>query len=342
MTKTPPQWQKHHHTTTKTQPHHTNTTTKTPPNHHKNTTTETPPQKHHHKEHHKNTTTPPQKRHHKNTTTRTPPPKHHHKNTKTPPHHHKKHHHKNIKALPHHHKNTTTKTPPNHTTTKTSPHKHHHKNTTTKTPPHHHKNTTPRELERKQAQRPQTPPKKNAPQKKKKIPKTSPHPLFHGFMMFHDVSCFFCLCSSCKLQLHATRRSICSWKWFGSQVLSQEGWVAHFKSAHLQSKGWKWWCCLRDGQGHSVGPQESHTWCKMILEWTATAAYCTSCFFNRNNVSVSRFSRKFVSRIFHFREFGEFVFFKFFSNLSLNSQGKGPLPSRRWWVARCMKVLGRL
>ena len=32
MTKTPPQWQKHHHTTTKTQPHHTNTTTKTPPN----------------------------------------------------------------------------------------------------------------------------------------------------------------------------------------------------------------------------------------------------------------------------------------------------------------------
>ena len=163
--------------------------------------------------------------------------------------------------------------------------------------------------------------------------------LFHGFMMFHDVSCFFCLCSSCKSQLHATRRSICSWKWFGSQVLSGKGWVAHFKSAHLQSKGWKWWCCLRDGQGHSVGPQESHTWCKMILEWTATAAYCTSCFFNRNNVSVSRFSREFVSRIFHFREF---VFFKFFSNLSLNSQGKGPLPSRRWWVARCMKVLGRL
>ena len=168
MTKTPP----HHHknTTTPHKHHHKNTTPKTPPQgtpqKHHHTTTKTPPQKHHHK----NTTTktPPQKHHHQNTTTKTQ--KHHHTTTKTPPQKHKstttptqKHHHKNT-TQPHHHKNITTRTPPQ---------KHHR--TTTKTPP-----TTPRELERKQAQSPQSKKKKKCPPKKEKNSQNKSAPFFLG------------------------------------------------------------------------------------------------------------------------------------------------------------------
>ena len=118
--------------------------TKTPPHHHKNTTT-------------------PHKHHHKNTTIKTPPQKHHHKE-----------YHKNTTTLPQkrHHKNTTTRTPPQ---------KHHHQNTTTKTQKHHHTTTkTPPNHTTwagKKAGTKPTDKKKNAPKKKKKIPKTSPHPL---------------------------------------------------------------------------------------------------------------------------------------------------------------------
>ena len=106
----------------------------------------------------KNTTTLPQKHNH---TTQTPPQKHH---PTTPPQKHhpttppQKHHHKE------HHKNTT-----KNATTKSPPQEHHHKNTkNTTTPPQKHHPTTPRELERKQAQSPQTQKKKKCPKKKEK------------------------------------------------------------------------------------------------------------------------------------------------------------------------------
>ncbi len=70
-------------------------------------------------------------------------------------------------------------------------------------------------------------------------------------------------------------------------------------------------------------------------EWTATAAYCISCFFLNFTSPFLKKHIEFFSKSFRIFRLTE---------TTPNSQGKGPLPSRRSWVARhwCMKVSGRL